>query len=101
MLSGFVKYLIFSFLLISSAAIAQNPSWEEVAPGVWKAIAGVPDKFDLLKAAGVKPNVEALSKMVNATFPISKSEVISEIFEGMPNQKINVVSLRTGLRLNL
>lgn len=82
MLSGLVRYTFLFLFLISPAVSAQNLDWESVAPGVWKAVAGVPEKFDLLKAAGVKPNLEALSKLGNVPFPISENDGFSEIFEG-------------------
>jgi alpha-D-xyloside xylohydrolase len=61
---------------------AQNPVWTEVSPGVWKTVVGTPDKFDLLKAAGVQPNAEALAKLGPATFPISKTEIVAETAGG-------------------
>ncbi len=78
-----LSILIFALLLISSLAVqAQNPVWEEVAPGVWKTIVGVPDKFDLLKASGAKPNTDALSKLGKASFPLPVTEIAAEISDG-------------------
>jgi len=60
------------FLVISLAADAQPLNWTEVAPGVWKAITGKPEAFDLLKASGSVPNTEALAKMVAVGFPYQR-----------------------------
>ncbi|MDP3180695.1 MAG: ABC transporter substrate-binding protein, partial [Bacteroidota bacterium] len=76
-------YLTFSLILIVSLAVlAQNPVWEEVASGVWKSVVGTPDQFDLLKASGVKPNTDALSKLVKASFPLPVTEIAAEISDG-------------------
>ena len=58
------KYFFFFLLrLITSFAHAQTIAWNPVAPGIWKAIIGKPEAYDLLKAAGAIPNKEAISKM--------------------------------------
>jgi len=49
---------------------------------VWKAIVGVPDKFDLLKAAGSQPNTDALSRLVQASFPLPAGEIVAETSDG-------------------
>ena len=41
----------------TSALAAQDIQWTEVAPGVWKGIAGKPEAYDLLKASGAKPYI--------------------------------------------
>ncbi len=69
-------------VLLSLAAKSQYPAWNEVAPGVWKTIVGVPDKFDLLKAAGALPNMEALSKLGKAVFPLAENGIVADISEG-------------------
>lgn len=50
-----------------------------VAPGVWKGIAGKPETFDLLKAAGVKMALPALQKMPAVVFPFDENEVVGLI----------------------
>lgn len=74
-------FMLFS-LLFPLTGKSQNPVWEEVAPGVWKSVVGNPDSFDLLKAAGVKPNIEALSKLGSADFPLPAGEIAGEIADG-------------------
>ena len=51
--------LLLFLLLAVTCAIAQQPAWTEVAPGVWKAIVGKPEAYNLLTAAGSKPNKTA------------------------------------------
>ncbi len=60
----------------------QTLQWTEVVPGVWKAVAGQPDDYDLLKAAGVRPNQEALAKMAKADFPLPKNQIVAEVKNG-------------------
>ena len=45
-------------------------SWSMVAPGVWKAEVGTPERVDLLNAAGAEPRTGALETMGAAAFPI-------------------------------
>lgn len=60
-------------------SLAQNLPWTEVAPGIWKAVAGVPEKLDLFDAAGISPAFDALKKMNPDSFPFPKDEVIAEV----------------------
>ncbi|HEY0677665.1 MAG TPA: TIM-barrel domain-containing protein [Chitinophagaceae bacterium] len=78
--TGFVelrlRLAIVGFLLFAvCSAAAQQIRWSEVAPGVWKGIIGRPEDYDLLKASGSKPNVEALGKIVKANFPLSQADI--------------------------
>ena len=73
--------VLLSFLVVSQIK-SQNPSWDEVAPGIWKAKVGSPEKYDLLKAAGVQPNVEAITKLGKAEFPVPIKEIVAEIADG-------------------
>ena len=52
---------IFFLAIFSSDCAAQQFSWVESAPGVWKGTAGKPEAYDLLKAAGVAPNQVRIS----------------------------------------
>ena len=54
-------------------------TWTEVAPGVWKAIIGKAEEYDLLKASGAVPNKQALSKMLAVTFPFSPDDIAGSI----------------------
>src|SRR5436190_15100246 len=69
-------------LLISITAGAQSLSWTEVAPGVWKAVAGKPEAYDLLKAAGAVPNTEAMAKMAAVNFPLIQNDIAGTITDG-------------------
>ena len=44
-----------------------------------KPLSGDPEKYDLLKAAGVQPNLEALAKLGNGAFPLSPNEIVAEV----------------------
>lgn len=61
---------------------AQSPAWTEVAPGVWKTVVGNPDKLDLFNTAGIKPSVEALTKMVQSQFPLSENKIVTNVTNG-------------------
>ena len=50
----------FFCLSFSKKAICSESDWTEVAPGVWKAVAGTPDKLDLFNAAGISPAVRGI-----------------------------------------
>ncbi len=71
-------FLSVCFLAWITLACAQSPSWTEVAPGIWKAIVGQPDAYDLLKAAGAEPNMEVISKMGEMDFPLDKTHIFAD-----------------------
>ncbi|MCE5345582.1 MAG: DUF5110 domain-containing protein [Bacteroidales bacterium] len=78
-------------LLLTFKGRSQTPAWKEVAPGVWKTIIGNPDQFDLLKAAGVQPNLEALKKLGNPGFPLPLEDISAGIFEGTTSLRFPLV----------
>ncbi|NMC41113.1 MAG: DUF5110 domain-containing protein [Bacteroidales bacterium] len=63
-------------------ADGQSPLWKEVAPGVWKAEAGIPEKYSLLTASGARPASEALEKMGSSPFPLNEKEITAEVVDG-------------------
>lgn len=84
----FKKIFHLCMLLLSITATAQDKprtthhsplTWTESAPGVWKGIAGQPEAYDLLKAAGSKPNTIALSKIQKTAFPFSPGDIVGLI----------------------
>lgn len=77
--STYTFWLLFLFPIMVSS---QQLDWTEVAAGVWKAVAGTPETYDLLKAAGAVPNKEALTKMVTAEFPLLEKNIAGIISDG-------------------
>jgi len=80
----YLKSLFFYLFLLNQAfeLKAQEITWSEVQPGVWKAVAGKPESYDLVKASGATPNHEALAKVGEATFPLSKQEIEFKVVDG-------------------
>ncbi|MEP7231116.1 MAG: TIM-barrel domain-containing protein [Ginsengibacter sp.] len=75
--------LLLIFLAINNeSTLAQAISWSEVSPGIWKGIVGVPEDYDLLKAAGAQPNNPALAGMAKVVFPLTKDEISGKISDG-------------------
>jgi alpha-glucosidase (family GH31 glycosyl hydrolase) len=85
--SQLMKHL-FSLLilqvLVRSFSIAQSTDfqWKQVAPGVWKAIAGKPEKISPLQVAEVKPRMDALQTLGSPAFPKLLAEGKNEIADG-------------------
>jgi alpha-D-xyloside xylohydrolase len=75
-------FFIFSLLEFHLSVIAQTAEWKEVEPGIWKTVVGKPGDFNLLSAAGAKPNKLALEKLGSADFPLSKSEIEFRVENG-------------------
>ncbi len=74
--------LIIFLLVLAIHANGQSMSWVEVAPGVWKGTAGKAEAYDLLKAAGCSPNMEALKKIGSAKFPLPENRIVASISDG-------------------
>ena len=72
-----VPLFLAHFLSVPCRAVepAQTPQWETVAPGVWRAVIGVPEDLTLLLAAGQQPLQEALAALPPATFPLLAEEI--------------------------
>ncbi|MBA4053171.1 MAG: ABC transporter substrate-binding protein [Marivirga sp.] len=67
----------FLVVVLSSSLAAQDLTWDEVAPGVWKAEAGKPEAYDLFIAAGIEPRLPALSQISQAQFPFEKDSIVA------------------------
>ena len=80
-----IKYLFaLALLQVPLPLQAQIPTlnFTEVAPGVWKATAGSPEAYDLLKAAGVLPPTDALAKMAATISPFTKNDISAAVSVG-------------------
>lgn len=71
-------------LLVCSAhlAVAQALTWTPVQPGVWKAVVGKPETYNLLTAAGATPNVPALAKLGRTPFPLLQPALVARVADG-------------------
>ena len=79
-----VNYIpsIFILLFLILPVSGQTRAWSEVAPGVWKMSVGSPDKLDLLSAAGIRPAIDALSRLGSAKFPLSQDRIMVQTDNG-------------------
>ncbi|TLU94440.1 glycoside hydrolase family 31 protein [Dyadobacter sediminis] len=80
-MSNFPRSIFCLLLCIPSLLFAQSMEWNEIHPGIWKGIAGKPDSYDLLKAAGAIPS-PALEKLENAPFPLNKADIDARVING-------------------
>jgi alpha-glucosidase (family GH31 glycosyl hydrolase) len=77
-----IRELLWVALLVcisGSITQAQELTWTEVAPGVWKAVIGKPESFDLFSAAGIQPKTDALSRMPRGEFPFSNKQIAATV----------------------
>jgi alpha-glucosidase (family GH31 glycosyl hydrolase) len=72
--------LLFGFFVWHLSA--QQISWKEIYPGVWKGIVGKAETYNLLKAAGATPNSEGLKKIGKAVFPLPQSKIVGKLQDG-------------------
>lgn len=70
------------FMALLPCAKGQGIAWSEVQPGIWKAVFGQPEKYDLLSASGAMPNKQALAKLGSASFPLDKAEIEFKVVDG-------------------
>ncbi|HLN56012.1 MAG TPA: TIM-barrel domain-containing protein [Bacteroidales bacterium] len=63
-------------------AFSQTTTWQKMAPGVWKAVIGLPEKTNLLSQAAVEPYLEGLNKMGDQTFPLPGEKIVAGIADG-------------------
>ena len=75
-----VKFNLVVCLFISLSVYSAN--WEQVSPGVWKTIIGVPDAYSLLSVNAKKPLNEALQKMPQTTLPLVSTGILAEVRDG-------------------
>jgi alpha-glucosidase (family GH31 glycosyl hydrolase) len=56
--------------------------WKQVAPGVWKADVGKPERISPLSVAEIKPKIEALQHLGTPSFPADLKESVGELTDG-------------------
>ncbi|WP_240163828.1 glycoside hydrolase family 31 protein [Spirosoma taeanense] len=69
---------LFSFQLVRAQALV----WTPVQPGVWKAVVGKPEAYNLLTAAGAKPSTSALAKLGPTPFPLPQPAITARLVDG-------------------
>jgi len=96
--------IFFLLILIQTLSIAQPTvfQWKQVAPGVWKANVGKPEKISPLSIAEIKPQFEALQRLGSPVFPALLNDSKNELADGktylrFPLQKVEQLF---GLGLN-
>ncbi len=71
-----IPVFVFLALLIGIRSDAQiTVEWNQVQPGIWKAVVGKPESISLLKAANVKPYKKGFASLPAAPFPLDKKEI--------------------------
>lgn len=75
-----IFFIIITVLL--SCSVRGQIIWNEVAPGVWKGIIGVPESLSLLSAAGCQPKLEGLNRLPKLSRPVFLNSVIGNIQDG-------------------
>lgn len=74
--------VLITLCFLTLSVSGQTSGWNEVAPGVWKITAGIPENLDLFNAAGIKPAMDALSKLGPAPFPLSPDKIAIQTGNG-------------------
>lgn len=57
-------------------------TWSQVAPGIWRAVAGSPEHLTSLSASGAQPRTEALRSMGDPAFPLDADAIGTEAGSG-------------------
>ena len=86
----------------SAPCSAQSPRWSEVAPGVWKAIVGVPESVTPFGVASGAPRRDALAKMRASKFPFAPLEIRVAVRNGRTTIRVPLAASEQlyGLGLN-
>ncbi|HKH90221.1 MAG TPA: TIM-barrel domain-containing protein [Gemmatimonadaceae bacterium] len=79
--------LVVALSLVSSVDAQTTPRsltlrWTSVAPGVWKATAGAPERVSLLGAAGANPSLDGLQRVGATEFPLDRAEIVAQVVDG-------------------
>lgn len=78
-----IAIVILTFITPASSYSQTIPlNWQQIAPGVWKAMIGQPQKFDLLTTANIRPRTKALKNLGERSFPLAKEDCHSELQNG-------------------
>ena len=71
-----------AILLSATFSAFSQVKWNQVAPGVYKAIIGKPEAYNLLTASGARPDINGLNKLGAAAFPLNQSEISGTVKDG-------------------
>ena len=79
----FKRLLLFAISAsLSFCVLAQPLRWTVVANGVWKAVIGKPEAYNLLSASGAKPFIAGLAKLDAQPFPFNQADIAGTINDG-------------------
>lgn len=79
-----VSAISYALLLLLPASVPAQTTirWKLIAPGVWSARVGQPDKLNYYTVAGVAPKLDALKAMQAVDFPLPQQEIKASVMEG-------------------
>ncbi len=79
-----MKPLLYVFFLscVITVKAQKSLNWKVIAPGIWSAKVGNPDKFNFYTAINVQPKIAALKDMQPVVFPIPQNEIKTSVIEG-------------------
>ena len=78
----FTVFFLGQTLALRAQSPAQSIRWTEVEPGVWKAVIGRPETYNLLTASGAQPLEAGLQHMGKPGFPIDREEIAAILADG-------------------
>ncbi|MGI8637480.1 MAG: TIM-barrel domain-containing protein, partial [Segetibacter sp.] len=77
------RLLVTAFCICSSVTLLSQPvKWTNILPGVWKAVIGKPEAYNLLTASGAKPSISGLTKLGTEPFPFTSANIVATIADG-------------------
>ena len=79
-----MKKILLSLAVVAACSCADkgNPTFEQVASGVWKVEVGSPERVDLLSELHITPKIDAINAMEDASLPVSKEDIRTEVIDG-------------------
>ncbi|WP_347023610.1 TIM-barrel domain-containing protein [Bacteroides eggerthii] len=82
------KLILGALALLMLLPAKAQITWQQVEPGVWKGVVGIPESYSLLDVSGATPLKEGFTRLPEVTLPALANEIVGAVQDGKTSLRI-------------
>lgn len=82
------KLILGALALLMLLPAKAQITWQQVEPGVWKGVVGIPESYSLLDVSGATPLKEGFTRLPEVVLPALANEIVGAVQDGKTSLRI-------------
>lgn len=82
------KLILGALALLMLLPAKAQITWQQVEPGVWKGVVGIPESYSLLDVSGATPLKEGFTRLPEVALPALANEIVGAVQDGKTSLRI-------------